>query len=64
MTSQSELVNLEDLVCAAHPYRVYKELLDFEPLMQQLADLNSVHGPKGFCIDRLFLCLLLQFMEN
>ncbi|MDD7805217.1 MAG: transposase [Endozoicomonas sp. (ex Botrylloides leachii)] len=64
MISQSELVNLEDLVAADHPYRVYKELLDFESLMQQLTDLDSVNGPKGFCIDRLFLCLLLQFMEN
>lgn len=64
MPSQSEFVNLEDLVCADHPYRTYKALLDLDRVTQQLADLNSLNGPKGFSIERLFMCLLLQFMED
>ena len=64
MVSQSELVNLEDLVTIDHPYRLYKKLLDTSLIAEQLADIGSLSGPKGFSPERLFLCLLLQFMED
>lgn len=53
-----------DLITAGHPYQAYKQVLNFEILMQKLTDLSFVHGSRGFCIDRLFLCLSLQFMED
>ena len=64
MPTQTEVVNLEDLVAIDHPYRVYKTLLALSLIERQLADVASWTGPKGFSIDRLFLCLLLQFMED
>lgn len=64
MASQSELVNLEDLVSEDHPYRVYKSLLELSLIDRQLSDLHAWSGAKGYGIERLFLCLLLQFMED
>lgn len=64
MQHQTVVVNLDDLVPEQHPYRAYKELLDLSFVEKQLAIMTSWLGPKGFTIDRLFLCLLLQFMED
>ena len=38
MPTQTEVVNLEDLVAIDHPYRVYKTLLDLSLIERQLAD--------------------------
>jgi len=46
MPSQSELVNLEDLVPSSHPYRVYLELVDLSLITRQLSDVSSWLGPK------------------
>lgn len=64
MQHQTVVVNLDDLVSEQHPYRAYKELLDLSFVEKQLSSIVSWLGPKGFSIDRLFLCLLLQFMED
>ena len=64
MSSQVEIVSLEDLVSSDHIYRKFKDLCDFTIIESELSklELNSDH--KGFGIYRLFLCLLLQFMED
>lgn len=64
MPSQTEIVNLEHLIKDSHPYRLYKNLLDFDLVCKELSDVSSWCGPKGFSVERLFLCLLLQFMED
>lgn len=64
MAYNSEIVNLEDLIANEHPYRAYKSLLDLSLIDDALADLNHWNGRKGYSINRLFLCLLLQFMED
>ena len=64
MSCQTEIVNLEHLIKDNHPYRLYKNLLDIKLVCKELSDVTSWCGPKGFSIERLFLCLLLQFMED
>jgi len=60
---QAELVSLEELVSEGHIYRKFKELWDFRFLESELKLLDS-KTYKGFGSYRLFMCLLLQFMED
>jgi IS5 family transposase len=62
--SQIEIVSLEDLVPKNHQYRKFLKVLDFNDILSSLKklQLDSLH--KGFGLDRLFKCLLLQFMED
>lgn len=64
MSDQVEMVSLEDLVSSDHIYRKFKDLWDFSSIERELSkiEINSDH--KGFGIYRLFLCLLLQFLED
>jgi len=63
---QTEIVNLESLVVESHPYRRFKELIDFSSVEKRLRDVDSrgKDGPDGYGILQLFKCLLLQFMED
>ena len=61
-TQQVEMVCLEDLVADSHPYRCFKQLLSAEILFPLLAPVNKRLGRFGS--ERLFSCLLLQFMED
>ena len=47
MPSQTEIVNLEHLIKDSHPYRLYKNLLDFDLVCKELSDVSSWCGPKG-----------------
>jgi IS5 family transposase len=64
MSSQVEMVTLEELVPDTHIYRKFKELWDFCEIEKEMnkMEVNSSH--KGFGAFRLFLCLLVQFMEE
>ena len=64
MSDQVEMVSLEELVSSDHIYRKFKTLWDFSSIESELSkiEINSDH--KGFGIYRLFLCLLLQFLED
>jgi transposase, IS5 family len=64
MSSQIEMVSLEELVPNNHIYRKFKELWSFSEIEKEMnqMELNSNH--KGFGAFRLFLCLLVQFMED
>jgi IS5 family transposase len=62
--SQTEIINLEDLVPASHVYRKFADLWSFEYAGKLLSELESDNNYKGYGILRLFKCLLLQFMED
>jgi IS5 family transposase len=62
--SQIEIVNLEDLVNQGHNYRKFLKLWDLGPVNKKLESLKSSGPYEGYGIERLFLCLLLQFMED
>ena len=61
---QIEMITLEDLVPTDHSYRQYIRLLSFNLLKKSLYDLKFQFGADGYGIERLFKCLLLQFMED
>ena len=63
-TQQIEMVCLDDLVPANHPYRCFKQLLPMEVLSPLLTPVNKKLGRFGFGSERLFFALLLQFMED
>ena len=64
MMHQTELVNLEDLVPLDHHYRDFKLYLPLKFIRKHLKPLNKSLSYQGYGIERLFYCLLLQFMED
>ena len=64
MTTQIELVCLEDLLPLSHPYRSFKQLLPMDIIQPLLKPVDKVLGRFGFGSHSLFHSLLLQFMED
>ncbi len=64
MSSQVEFVSLDQLVADDHRYRYFKQLLNEPFVSRQMMGLTKVAGRTGYGINRLFYCLLLQFMED
>jgi len=64
MTSQLEMVSLEDLVPAEHMYRKFNSLWKFNSVKKYLKSIEKDNNYKGYGSLRLFKCLLLQFMED
>ena len=64
MTRQVEIVSLEELVPADHPYRYFKQILNESFIQRCLSGVSSDLGREGYGITRLFYGLLLQFMED
>lgn len=62
--SQTEIVNLEDLISPTHNYRKFLKLWDLSPVKKRLESVKESGPHEGYGIDRLFLCLLIQFMED
>ena len=62
--NQYTMVTLEELVSESHQYRKFKKLLDFSIVRKVLSQIESSNNYKGYGVDRLFKCLLLQFMED
>ena len=62
--SQTEIINLEDLVPASHMYRKFVKLWSFSNVEKQLCQIETDNNHKGYGMLRLFKCLLLQFMED
>lgn len=62
--NQIEIVCLEELVSKAHAYRKFKSVIDFRFAEEILSDCESDSGADGYGIFRLFMCLLVQFMED
>lgn len=61
---QMQLVSLEQLVPENHSYRKYKEVWSFKPVFKELKRIKKTNPHEGYGLDRLFMCLLLQFLEN
>lgn len=63
---QIEMVSLEELVPADHSYRQFLKYFDFHSVAYRLRKLekNEEAGARGYGLDRLFRCLLLQFVED
>jgi IS5 family transposase len=63
-TKQIEMVSIDQLVGAEHPYRKLKSLLDFDRIEKAAGVKKADTGADGYGKRRLILCLLLQFMED
>jgi len=63
-STQVTMVSLEELVSQTHQYRKFKELFNFKEIEPELRSVESTAGYKGYGVERLFKCLLLQFMED
>lgn len=64
MSTQIEMVSLEDLVPHNHNYRKFLNLWSFSNVKKHLSKIEKDNNYKGFGVLRLFKCLLLQFMED
>ena len=61
---QVTMLSLEELMPAKHNYRKFKEVFNFRKIDYRLKEMESDKGSKGYGMDRLFKCLLYQFMED
>lgn len=59
---QLEMVTLDSLLPSTHPYRRFYEYLP--DVQKALGDVVQFKGADGYGVERLFHCLLLQFMED
>ena len=59
---QLEMVTLDSLLPSTHPYRRFYESLP--DVQKALGDVVQFKGADGYGVERLFHCLLLQFMED
>lgn len=58
------MICLEDLVLENHIYRKFLNLWDMNSVRLELEKLEAESDHKGYGIYRIFLCLLLQFLED
>lgn len=61
---QMEMICLEDLVPNHHIYRKFLKLWDLDAVRKELEKLEAGFDYKGYGIFRMFLCLLIQFLED
>jgi hypothetical protein len=61
---QIEMICLDDLVASNHIYRKFKLLWDLEKIRPELEKIEQNSDHKGYGVFRMFLCLLLQFIED
>jgi len=57
-----EMVDLDSLLSSMHPYRRFQAYLP--DATKALAEVSQLKGADGYGVERLFRCLLLQFMED
>jgi len=57
-----EMVDLDSLLPSTHPYRRFQAYLP--DTTEVLVDMSQLKGAGGYGVERLFRCLLLQFMED
>jgi IS5 family transposase len=63
-SKQMEVVTLDQLVPNKHIYRKFMKLWDLSEIKIELEKIEVASDHKGYGIFRLFLCLLIQFMED
>lgn len=64
MPYQIEMISLDDLVSSSHQYRKFVDVFNFAKIQHHLKSVEKDAHYKGYGVDRLFKCLLLQFMED
>ena len=64
MSNQIEMIRLEELVPANHQYRKFIGVFNFAKVRHHLRSVEKDANYKGYGVERLFKCLLLQFMED
>lgn len=64
MPHQVEIISLEELVPARHQYRKFIGSFDFAKIKHHLKSVEKDANYKGYGVERLFRCLLLQYMED
>ena len=66
MINQTEIITLDILIEKTHPYRQFKNLLDFGEIIHSVKyeDSQAKAGADGYGKDRLLYCLILQFLED
>ena len=63
-SKQMEVVTLDELISDKHIYRKFMKLWDLSEIKIELEKIEVSSDHKGYGIFRLFLCLLIQFMED
>ena len=58
------MICLEDLVLENHIYRKFLSLWNLDLVQRELEKLEAASDHKGYGIYRIFLCFLLQFLED
>jgi IS5 family transposase len=61
---QAELVIIDNLVAKNHIYRKLKDLINFDRIAKSVHVVKSEFGTIGYGLDRLIMCLILQFVED
>jgi len=64
MSGQIIMISLEDLVPSDHVYRRFLKIWDFSGIQKLLKEIENSNNYKGYGADRLFKCLILQFLED
>jgi len=64
MSRQIEMISLEELVPLTHQYRKFINVFNFAKIRHHLKSAEKDANYKGYDVERLFKCLLLQFMED
>lgn len=61
---QMEMIALDELVSSDHMYRRFMSAFDFPAILPLLRSTEKSGPHKGYGVETLFKCLLLQFMED
>lgn len=64
MSSQIEMVSLDELVPSNHIYRKFLELWNLAEVELEMKGIEILSDYKGYGAFRLFKCLLIQFLED
>jgi IS5 family transposase len=61
---QLEMISLDQLVLPTHRYRKFLKIWDFKKVDSLLKQAKSDNPYEGYGLERIFRCLLLQFLED
>lgn len=62
--NQLEVTCLDQMVLPSHRYRKFVKLWDFKEVDRLLKHAKSSNPNEGYGLERIFRCLLLQFLED
>jgi IS5 family transposase len=62
--NQIEMISLDQMVLPGHRYRRFMKIWDFKKVDSLLQQAKSDNPHEGYGLERIFRCLLLQFLED